>query len=149
MKRIQGLIIQKGNPLNIKGIEDLTRCRYVNRQRGAGTRVLFDYKLKLGGIDPSLISGYEREAATHMAVAALVASNSADAGMGILAAANALGLEFLAIGEEEYDFAVPVKYLDLPEMISFIRVLKSEELHRRMEQIGGYQYNLAGEIRYL
>ncbi|MDR1549473.1 MAG: molybdopterin biosynthesis protein [Hungatella sp.] len=149
VKRIQGLIIQKGNPLNIKGIEDLTRCRYVNRQRGAGTRVLFDYKLKLGGIDPSLISGYEREAATHMAVAALVASNSADAGMGILAAANALGLEFLAIGEEEYDFAVPVKYLDLPEMISFIRVLKSEELHRRMEQIGGYQYNLAGEIRYL
>jgi putative molybdopterin biosynthesis protein len=149
VKRIQGLIIQKGNPLNIKGIEDLTRCRYVNRQRGAGTRVLFDYKLKLGGIDPSLISGYEREAATHMAVAALVASNSADAGMGILAAANALGLEFLAIGEEEYDFAVPVKYLDLPEMISFIGVLKSEELHRRMEQIGGYQYNLAGEIRYL
>lgn len=149
VKRIQGLIIQKGNPLGIKGIEDLTRCRYVNRQRGAGTRLLFDYKLKLGRIAPSFISGYEREATTHMAVAALVASNSADAGMGILAAANAMGLEFLAIGEEEYDFAVPVKYLDLPEIISFIRVLKSEEFHRRVEQIGGYQYNLAGEIRYL
>lgn len=149
VKRIQGLMIQKGNPLNIKGIEDLTRCRYVNRQRGAGTRVLFDYKLKLLGIDPLLITGYGREAATHMAAAALVSSNSADAAMGIFAAANAMGLEFLPVGEEEYDFAVPVKYLDLPEMLSFIRVLKGEELHHRMDQIGGYQYDLAGEIQYL
>lgn len=149
VKRIQGLMIQKGNPLNIKGIEDLTRCRYVNRQRGAGTRVLFDYKLKLLGLEALLITGYEREAATHMAAAALVSSNSADAAMGIFAAANAMGLEFLPIGEEEYDFAVPVKYLDLPEMLSFIRVLKGEELHHRMDQIGGYQYDLAGEIQYL
>jgi putative molybdopterin biosynthesis protein len=149
VKRIQGLMIQKGNPLNIKGIENLTRCRYVNRQRGAGTRVLFDYKLKLLGLDPLLINGYEREAATHMAAAALVSSNSADAAMGIFSAAKAMGLEFIPIGEEEYDFAVPVKYLDLPEMLSFIRVLKSEELHHRMDQIGGYQYDLTGEIQYL
>ncbi len=149
VKRIQGLMVQKGNPLNIKGIEDLTRCRYVNRQRGAGTRVLFDYKLKLLGVNPFLISGYDREAATHMAAAALVSGNSADAAMGIFAAANAMDLEFLPIGEEEYDFAVPVKYLDLPEMLSFIRVLKGEELRHRMDLIGGYQYDLAGEIRYL
>lgn len=149
VKRIQGLMVQKGNPFNIKGIEDLTRCRYVNRQRGAGTRVLFDYKLKLLGMDTSLISGYDREASTHMAAAALVASNSADAAMGIFAAAKAMDLEFLPLGEEEYDFAVPVKYLDLPEMLSFIRVLKSEELHHRMDQIGGYQYDMAGEICYL
>lgn len=149
VKRIQGLMVQKGNPFNIKSIEDLIRCRYVNRQRGAGTRVLFDYKLKLLGMDPCLISGYDREASTHMAAAALVASNSADAAMGIFAAAKAMDLDFLPLGEEEYDFAVPVKYLDLPEMISFIRVLKSEELHHRMDQIGGYQYDRAGEICYL
>lgn len=149
VKRIQGLMVQKGNPFNIKSIEDLIRCRYVNRQRGAGTRVLFDYKLKLLGMDPCLISGYDREASTHMAAAALVASNSADAAMGIFAAAKAMDLEFLPLGEEEYDFAVPVKYLDLPEMLSFIRVLKSEELHHRMDQIGGYQYDRAGEICYL
>ncbi len=149
VKRIQGLMVQKGNPLNIKGIEDLTRCRYVNRQRGAGTRVLFDYKLKFLGINSLLINGYEREAATHMAAAALVSSKSADAAMGIFSAANAMGLDFLPVGEEEYDFAVPVKYLDLPEMLSFIKVLKSEELHHRMDQIGGYRYDLAGEIQYL
>lgn len=149
VKRIQGLMVKKGNPINIKSIEDLTRCRFVNRQRGAGTRLLFDYKLKLLGINPSLISGYDREAATHMAAAALVASNSADAAMGIYSAAVAMDLEFLPIGEEEYDFAVPVRYLDLPEMQSFLRVLKSEELHRRMDHIGGYRYDLAGEVRYL
>jgi putative molybdopterin biosynthesis protein len=149
VKRIQGLMVQKGNPLNIKGIEDLTRCRYVNRQRGAGTRVLFDYKLKFLGINSLLINGYEREAVTHMAAAALVSGNSADAAMGIFSAANAMGLDFLPVGEEEYDFAVPVKYLDLPEMLSFIKVLKSEELHHRMDQIGGYRYDLAGEIQYL
>lgn len=149
VKRIQGLMVQKGNPLNINGIEDLTRCRYVNRQRGAGTRVLFDYKLKILGINSLLINGYEREAATHMAAAALVSSKSADAAMGIFSAANAMGLDFLPVGEEEYDFAVPVKYLDLPEMLSFIKVLKSEELHHRMDQIGGYRYDLAGEIQYL
>lgn len=149
VKRIQGLMIQKGNPRMIKGIEDLAGCRYVNRQRGAGTRVLFDYKLKLSGMDASLISGYDREASTHMAAAALVASNSADAALGIYAAASAMDLEFLPIGEEEYDFAVPVKYLDLPEMQSFLQVLKSKELHHRMNEIGGYQYDMAGEIIFL
>jgi putative molybdopterin biosynthesis protein len=69
--------------------------------------------------------------------------------MGIFSAAKAMGLEFIPIGEEEYDFAVPVKYLDLPEMLSFIKVLKDEELHHRMDQIGGYGYDLAGEIQYL
>ena len=142
-------MLQKGNPCMIKGIEDLAGCRYVNRQRGAGTRVLFDYRLKLSGMDASLISGYEREAATHMAAAALVASNSADAALGIYAAANAMGLEFLPIGEEEYDFAVPVEYLDLPEMQSFLQVLKSKELHHRMDEIGGYQYDMAGEIIFI
>lgn len=75
--RIQGIMVQKGNPLSIRGVEDLPRVSYVNRQRGAGTRVLLDYKLKQAGIDPESIKGYDREAATHMAVAAAIQGGSA------------------------------------------------------------------------
>lgn len=146
VKRIQGLLVQKGNPLMIKEISDLKNCRYVNRQRGAGTRVLFDYMLKQKGIDPSEIPGYDREGATHMAVAALVASQSADAAMGIFSAAKAMQLDFVEVGQEEYDFAIPVKYLELPETIAFLDILKNPEFHARMDEIGGYEYNEVGKI---
>ncbi|WP_331654417.1 molybdopterin biosynthesis protein [Aminipila sp.] len=147
--RIQGIFVKKGNPLHIKGIEDLKVCRYVNRQRGAGTRVLFDYKLKQAGIEPCEIPGYDREAATHMAVAALVSSDSADAGLGILSAAKAMKLDFIEIGLEEYDFAIPVKYLQLPEITTFINVLKSKEFHVRLDETGGYEYEEAGLVNFI
>lgn len=148
VKRIQGLIVKKGNPLNIKKLPDLKHCHYVNRQRGAGTRILFDNLLKREGIEVTEISGYDREAATHMAVAALVASDSADAGMGILSAAKAMQLEFIEIGMEEYDFAIPVKYLELPEIKVFLHLLKSKEFHDRLDEIGGYEYDLSGTIYF-
>ncbi|SEW39437.1 molybdopterin biosynthesis protein [[Clostridium] fimetarium] len=149
VKRIQGLIVQKGNPLNLKDISDLKKCRYVNRQRGAGTRVLFDYKLKQAGIDSLEIPGYDRESATHMAVAALVSSGSADAGMGIFAAAKAMQLDFIEIGQEEYDFAIPVKHLKLPEVITFINILKSDEFHVCLDKFGGYEYSQSGKLCYM
>ncbi len=77
--RIQGIMVKKGNPLNVLGIKDLTRIRYVNRQRGAGTRLLLDHLLKSQNISAAHVNGYAREAATHMAVAAAVLSDSADA----------------------------------------------------------------------
>ena len=144
--RTQGILVKKGNPLGIRGLADLPGCRYVNRQRGAGTRVLFDYKLKQLGLDPSQINGYEREAATHMAVAAAVGSDGADAGMGILSAAKAMDLDFIPVGPEEYDFAVPQEYLELPHIQAFVEILKSEAFHRRLEELGGYTYAHAGEI---
>ncbi|MCQ4635656.1 molybdopterin biosynthesis protein [Anaerovorax odorimutans] len=144
--RTQGILVKKGNPLGIKGIEDLKDCRYVNRQRGAGTRVLFDYKLKQLGIEPSSINGYDREATTHMAVAAAVGSDGADAGMGILSAAKAMDLDFVPIGPEEYDFAIPEQYLNLPHIQAFLEILKSDEFHRRLDELGGYTYEKAGEI---
>ena len=143
--RTQGILVKKGNPLGIKGIEDLPGCRYVNRQRGAGTRVLFDYKLKQLGIAPEQINGYEREAATHMAVAAAVGSDGADAGMGILSAAKAMDLDFIPVGSEEYDFAVPLEYLELPHIKAFIEILKMDEFHKRLDELGGYTYERAGE----
>ena len=147
--RIQGIIVQKGNPLGIRGISDLVGVNYVNRQRGAGTRVLLDYKLKQAGIDPASIKGYDREAATHMAVAAAIAGGSADAGMGIESAARAMNLDFIEVGPEEYDFAVPVRFLALPHVQRFLEILKSEEFAKRLEKLGGYSLRQTGTVLYL
>ena len=147
--RIQGIMVKKGNPLGIKGIEDLDRVRYVNRQRGAGTRVLLDYKLKEVGLSPAQIDGYDKEAATHMAVAVAVSSEEIDAGMGIKPAADAMGLDFIEVGVEEYDFAIRKADLELPEVKAFIEVLKSEEFHKRLDEMGGYGYHQTGKIIHL
>lgn len=156
--RIQGIMVKKGNPLGIKSIADLAgnsasaapaehgAIRYVNRQRGAGTRVLFDYRLKQENIDPSSINGYGREMATHMAVAAAVASDGADAGMGVLSAAKAMNLDFIEVGPEEYDFAIPAEYLELPHIKAFIEILQSSEFKDRLEELGGYSAENAGKI---
>jgi len=152
--RIQGLIIPRDNPLEIKSVADLCRgsegreaqLRYVNRQRGAGTRLFLDYLLKREGVDPGSIDGYSREAATHMAVAAAVQSGSADAGMGIKSAARTMGLGFIPLGEEEYDFAVPKRFLELDEMSLFLETLRSPVFHERLREMGGYSWERAGEI---
>ncbi len=144
--RIQGIMVKKGNPLHIQGIQDLTGVRYVNRQRGAGTRVLLDYKLKEAGIRPEDINGYDKEAATHMAVAALVASDEIDAGMGIKPAAEAMGLDFIEVGVEEYDFAIHRQNLQLPQVQAFLEILGSREFHEKLEEMGGYGWHQAGKI---
>jgi putative molybdopterin biosynthesis protein len=149
VNRVQGLMVKKGNPLGIHSIMDLKGHRYVNRQRGAGTRILFDYKLKTLGMSPEDINGYDREATTHMALAALVKSDSADAGLGILSAARAMGLDFVEIGVEEYDFAIPAKYLELPHVQAFISILKSDEWKRRLEDLGGYTCEQCGTYSLL
>ena len=147
--RIQGILVKKGNPLGIRGIADLPGVHYVNRQRGAGTRVLFDYLLKKEGISADAIRGYDREAATHMAVAAAIAGGDADAGMGIESAARAMGLDFIEVGPEEYDFAVPVRFLELLHVQRFLDVLKSREFAERVEALGGYSLRQTGTVLYL
>ena len=144
--RIQGLMVKKGNPLNINSVRDLTRCRYVNRQRGAGTRLLLDYKLKQAGIFPEQIDGYDREAATHMAAAAAVESGSADVALGIFSAAAALGIDFIPLGNEEYDFILYPRFLELPHIRCFLDILKSNSFHKRLEELGGYAWDNCGEI---
>lgn len=149
VKRVQGIIVKKGNPLKITCIQNLIDISYVNRQRGAGTRVLFDYQLKKSGILPEQIKGYDREASTHMAVAAAILGGSADAGLGILSAAKAMGLDFIPVGSEEYDFAIPVKFLQLPHIQRFIDILKSDEFKLRLEELGGYELTKTGQIVYI
>ena len=144
--RIQGLMVKKGNPLNIKGIEDLTKCRFVNRQRGAGTRVLLDYKLKKLGIDQSLIDGYDKELSTHMAVAASVKSPYSDCGMGVKSAADSMGLDFIEVGVEEYDFAIYTKNLEDKKVQYFLETIKSQELHDKLVELGGYGFEHVGQI---
>ncbi|MBQ2205051.1 MAG: molybdopterin biosynthesis protein, partial [Lachnospiraceae bacterium] len=144
--RIQGIMVKKGNPLGIKGIEDITRFKFVNRQRGAGTRVLLDYVLKKKGIDPKSIDGYDKEASTHMAVAAQVASPYADMGIGVKSAADSMGLDFIEIGVEEYDFAIKTNNLTDLKIKKFIEVLTSNELKEKLEEIGGYGFRQTGYV---
>lgn len=138
VNRIQGLMVKKGNPLNIKSFEDAVKHRYVNRQRGSGTRILCDYLIRKYGIDPGSIQGYGNEEFTHTAVAALVNAGNADAGLGIYSAAKMYGLDFIPICNEEYDFLIDEKYIGLPSVKAFLSVLESEEFKKRLEEMGGY-----------
>lgn len=150
VRRRQGFIVKKGNPLNIRKISDITpEIRYINRQKGAGTRVLFDYLLKKEGISPEEIQGYKHEAATHMAVAVAVQKDNADAGMGIYSCAKALALDFVDVAFEEYDFVTREEYLDLPLVQEFLRALRSSEFQRKLDELGGYTAEEIGEIRYI
>jgi putative molybdopterin biosynthesis protein len=146
--REQGLIVKKGNPKKIKGIEDLVRedIRFVNRQPGSGTRVLLDYKLSQLNIDPKQIRGYEHEEFTHMAVAVDILSGVADCGIGIFAAAKALGLDFIPIEKEEYDLIVPAEFLDDPKIKTILEVIKTPQFKKRVEQMGGYDTSRSGEL---
>ena len=148
--RQQGFIVQKGNPLGVTTIPDLTgpNVRFINRQKGAGTRLLLDYHLRKEGIDPQLVEGYDREEYTHLAVAAAVASGSADVGLGILAAANALNLEFYPLTEERYDLVVPEAFWDTPFITGLLEVMANPDFRRSVEELGGYSMRATGEIMY-
>ena len=140
VQRVQGLIVPRRNPKGLHTLADLARpdVVFINRQRGAGTRVLLDYRLRQQGIDPRAIQGYERQEYTHLAVAAAVASGAADCGMGILAAARALGLDFVPLDQERYDLVTPVRYYDSPLRAPLLAILRDPAFAARVEALGGY-----------
>jgi putative molybdopterin biosynthesis protein len=146
--RDQGLIVQAGNPKKIRGIEDLTRdqVRFVNRQSGSGTRILLEYRLRQVGIEPGRIEGYETEEFTHMAVAAAVLSGAADAGLGIWAAAKALGLDFIPIVTEQFDLVIPSAFFNTPDVQTLMSVINGTAFKRRVEALGGYHTQRSGEV---
>ena len=138
--REQGLMVAPGNPLRLGGIEDLTRpgVRYVNRQRGAGTRVLLDHRLAELGIAPDAISGYAREEPTHLAVAAAIAAGRGDAGLGITAAARAFGLDLVPVTWEPYDLVVTPGALGSPLLKPLWALLHSDQFQAAVTGLGGY-----------
>jgi len=148
--REQGLILAKGNPKKIRGLADLARpgVRFVNRQRGAGTRILLDYRLREMGIDPAEIHGYEREEYTHMAVAAAVDAGAVDAGLGIRAAAQALELNFVGIVEERYDLCIPGEYWDSPYIRRLIEVMALPSFREEVQKRGGYDLRDCGKVMW-
>ena len=145
--RTQGLMVAKGNPLGIKGFGDIANLRYVNRQKGSGTRILADYLCRKEGIDPAAVYGYDREELTHTSVAAQIASGTADAGMGILSAARLYDLDFLPVCVEQYDLLIPDYAWGTPAVEALLEVLQSPAFRERLEQLGGYTIDQPGRVR--
>jgi putative molybdopterin biosynthesis protein len=147
--RTQGFIVPKGNPKRVNGFEDLTRkdITFVNRQAGAGTRLLTDLHLKRLKIDPKNVKGYDHEEFTHMAVAAAVLSGVADTGLGVLSAAQALGLDFVPVAKERYDLAIPMQFYDTPMLQALLAIVRDDEAFRaQIVRMGGYDVSDMGKV---
>jgi putative molybdopterin biosynthesis protein len=146
--RDQGLIVGRGNPKGIKGIEDLARkdVSFINRQPGSGTRILLDYRLNQIGINSEDIIGYQHEEFTHMAVAVAVLSGTVDAGLGIYAAAKALDLDFIPVVTEQYDLIIPKVYFESENIQLMLETINSYEFKSRAEALGGYSTEKTGKI---
>ena len=146
--RQQGLMVAGGNPLNIRKFSDIARdgVRYVNRQKGSGTRILTDYLCQQENLDTAAIYGYDREELTHTSVAAQIVSSSADAGMGIYSAAKLYDLDFIPICIEEYDLIIPDHAWDTPMVRQLIATLKSDGFREKILAMGGYTIENPGEI---
>lgn len=149
--REQGLLVPKGNPKNIKGFEDLTRSDvvFVNRQSGAGTRLLTDRCLRELGINPKDVKGYEREEYTHMGVASAVLTGIADTGLAILASARALSLDFIPVAKERYDLAIPREFFETDMLQNLIKIIREDtEFREIVIWLGGYDICDMGKVMY-
>jgi len=146
--RDQGLMVPKGNPKMIQGIEDLSRkdIRFINRQAGSGTRILLDYRLEQVGVHSKDIIGYENEEFTHMSIAVAILSGTADVGLGIFAAASALNLDFIPVVTEQYDLIIPETYFHTQNIQILLETITSKAFKTRVEALGGYHTNQTGKI---
>lgn len=145
--RQQGLLVAKGNPKAIISLEDLSRSEvsYINRQNGAGTRVLLDYHLRLLNISPVSIKGYGYEEYTHLGVAAAIASGRTDCGLGIAAAAQALGLDFVPLYQERYDLVIPLRYYDDQLLEPLFDILTDPDFQNTVANLPGYSVEQMGK----
>jgi len=148
VRRDQGLMVKRVNPKGIKSLRDLTNpnVQFVNRQRGAGTRVLLDYQLKLMTIAPDRIVGYSQEEYTHLGVAAAIASGRADCGLGIAAAAQALNLEFIPLFQERYDLVIPQQFAEGDLLAPLFGLLAEHRFQEAVSQLPGYDVSVMGTI---
>ena len=146
--RQQGLMVARGNPLNIRSFADISRqgIRYVNRQKGSGTRILTDYLCSREKVEPSDVYGYTREELTHTSVAAQIACGSADVGMGIYSAAKLYDLDFIPICIEEYDLIIPDHAWDSPMVQQLLTILRSDAFREKILSMGGYTVDHPGQV---
>jgi molybdate-binding protein/DNA-binding transcriptional regulator YhcF (GntR family) len=149
--RIQGLMFARGNPKNIKGIADLKRkdLTFVNRQKGAGTRVLLDIQLRQLGINSREINGYDKELDTHVAVGLAIAHKEADLGLGIEAAARSCNIDFLPLFRERYDLVIPIANYRSELLAPLLRAVASEEFKAVVNKAGGYDTAQTGATSFL
>ncbi|HMQ32700.1 MAG TPA: substrate-binding domain-containing protein [Chloroflexaceae bacterium] len=148
-EREQGLIVPRGNPRGLRDLADVAShgLRLANRQAGSGTRALLDRLLAAAGVPGAAIAGYERELPTHLAVAAAVAGGSADAGLGVAAAARALQLDFIPLASERYDLVLPEESLAAPWFGPLIETLAAPRFRAAVETLGGYDPTYTAWIR--
>jgi putative molybdopterin biosynthesis protein len=148
VKRQQGLLVKAGNPKGITSLDDLLRPEvlFINRQRGAGTRVLLDYNLGLRGIASESVQGYNQEEYTHLAVAAAISSGRADCGLGIAAAAQALELDFIPLFQERYDLVIPLQYDRSPLLSPLYQVLEDPAFRQAVASLPGYDISCMGSV---
>ncbi|MFN2188111.1 MAG: substrate-binding domain-containing protein, partial [Candidatus Promineifilaceae bacterium] len=149
VERQQGWIVPKGNPKGLEDWADLSSrdLRMINRQRGAGTRVLLDFQLKQRGIDPGGIKGYTEEAYTHLAVAAAVSSGAADVGLGIAAAARALNLDFVPLAAEQYDLVMRRETYESNFLQPLLDLMSDSQFRSAVSSMPGYDIDRMGEAR--
>ncbi|MDP3486503.1 MAG: molybdopterin biosynthesis protein [Bacillota bacterium] len=144
--RVQGFITRKDAAGSITSWQDLTNHRFVNRQRGAGTRLLLDYHLAKNGIESSQIEGYGREETTHLAVACAVHAGEADVGLGILPAAKAFNLNFVPLALEQFDLLFHKEDLVDPRIKSLLQIIRSKSFKEEVGALGGYDTSKSGQI---
>jgi len=145
-----GFVVAQKNPLGIKGFKDLARkdVKFVNRQKGSGTRVLLDHNLKELSIPASQIKGYDNESYTHLEVGQAVHSKEANVGIATVAVANLFGLDFIPIRDEQFDMVLDQATFFEPAVQAFIEVLRSNDFHKRVAKLGNYNFKDSGKILY-
>ena len=149
--RTQGLMVAAGNPLRIAGLADLVRpgLRFINRQRGSGTRFLLDGLLAESAVDPNAIVGYEHGEFTHAAVAAFIGSGMADVGFGLERPARQFRLDFIALATERYFAVCRRDALARTEIAQVLAILHSDAFRAEVDALPGYKTRRCGEVRVL
>ena len=146
--REQGLLVRSGNPLQIRGVEDLSRedINFINRNRGSGTRLWLDLQLQRLGIEPGRVHGYDQEARTHTRVAEAVATRQVDAGLGLEAAARQYGLDFIPLFHERYDLVMSHEQMQDQKLAPLLDILQSGDFRDEMDRLGGYETGHTGDM---
>jgi molybdate-binding protein/DNA-binding XRE family transcriptional regulator len=148
----EGFLVRPGNPKSIRAAADLVDplITLVNREEGAGARLLIDQRLRAAGIDPTHVRGYERTVSSHFEVARAIASHQADVGIGIRSAAQLFGLDFVPLQAARYDLVVPKAYLKShPTLANLFDTIVSRSFRAEIKALGGYDTTDTGKQQTL